>query len=88
MTNGFCGERERGRGGRFAPFQGATNVHEGCWRESGGSRSLRSLHHRLISDEPPARKGMCGQNDTREGFSSCFSPQTFGIKRLINLTFC
>jgi hypothetical protein len=40
----------------LAPLPGRIPYRECCGRfVSGGSRSLRDLHHRLISFEPPAR---------------------------------
>lgn len=45
----FFGEMAKGTRTLLAPFQGATEGHGG----SGDSRSLRSLHHRLISLVPP-----------------------------------
>jgi hypothetical protein len=40
----------------LASLQDALKVGRGCWAGSGGSHSLRSFHHRLISFEPPARR--------------------------------
>jgi hypothetical protein len=40
----------------LASFQDAVKMECGCAPESGGSHSLRSFHHRLVSFEPPARR--------------------------------
>ena len=49
-----CGQHRRGTIARFSrPCRGAGRLGR---PGSGGSRSLRDLHHRLISFEPPARQ--------------------------------
>ncbi len=53
---GSVGQHRRGTFERFSrPCQGASRIGVVARHGSGGSRSLRDLHHRLISFEPPAR---------------------------------
>lgn len=53
---GSGGQHRQGTFERFShPCRGASRIGDGGRFGSGGSRSLRDLHHRLISFEPPAR---------------------------------
>ena len=53
------GQHRRGTFERFSrPCRGASRIGGGGRFVSGGSRSLRDLHHRLISFEPPARESV------------------------------